>query len=164
MPTHVWTHGEAAVANILKLAPKLWDLWRGDYIHMTFIIPQISLLSRHFLQTRYRLLLTRRWQKYVAYLFMYFIQLFVRTCSYHYFSSQNISAITNYSSIICCVSIQTNDHAQEICINTTRTYFWCIMIWSWNSKSKSTKVWLVGLSCDMCTTTYLFIITEGVDS
>ena len=58
MSTHVWTHGEAAVANILKLAPKLWDLWRGDYIHMTFIIPQISLLSRHFLQTRYWLLLT----------------------------------------------------------------------------------------------------------
>ena len=165
MPTHVWTHGEAAVANILKLAPKLWDLWRGDYIHMTFIIPQISLLSRHFLQTRYWLLLTLKCKNMLHIYVLHSIickNLFLVSII-HYFSSQNISAITNYSSIICCVSIQTKDHAQEICINT-RTYFWCIMIWSWNSKSKSTKVWLVGLSCDMCTTTYLFIITEGVDS
>ena len=114
MPTHVWTHGEAAVANILKLAPKLWDLWRGDYILMTFIIPQISLLSRHFLQTRYRLLLKLRW-KNMLHIYIYFIQLFVRTCSYHYFSSQNTSAIFPQS--LGSASIQTKEactHVQDI--------------------------------------------------
>ena len=41
-----------------KAGSKTVGLMAGDYIHMTFIIPQISLLSRHFLQTRYWLLLT----------------------------------------------------------------------------------------------------------
>ena len=45
-----------------KAGSKTVGLMAGDYIHMTFIIPQISLLSRHFLQTRYRLLQTVRWQ------------------------------------------------------------------------------------------------------
>ena len=89
-----------------KAGSKSVGLMAGDYIHMTFIIPQISLLSRHFLQTRYR-------QKYVAYLYLYFIQLFVRTCSYHHFScQQNNSAIIPQS--LGSASIQTKDHAQEI--------------------------------------------------